>query len=166
MTKSDTVFGRLLAPALALLMLSTAGLAAHDLTLEQTLDIAINRTSRGGMIGGRLEVARMNYHAKRINFYVPEISINGNLPTYAEDKSYRPYLNPYDKELFETTNLDFTSNIRLRQSLITGGTRDSPRSWGALSMRPAAAAFLTSRWRNHYCGHHRQSMICTIVATI
>ena len=107
--------------ALGLLLLSSTITLARDLTLNQALDMALNKTSSGEMIRGRLEVARMNYHAKRINFYVPEISINGNLPTYAEDKSYRPYTNPYDKELFETQNLDFTSNIRLRQSLVTGG---------------------------------------------
>jgi outer membrane protein TolC len=115
---------RALAIALALvitILIQPPDLPAGDLTLEQAVDLALNQTTRGSMIRGRLDIAQMNYDAKRINFYVPEISINGSLPSYAEDESYRPYTNPYDKELFETTNLDFTSNIRLRQSLITGG---------------------------------------------
>lgn len=121
MRMAKSGFGKCLTFALAALLLLPALLQARDLTLQKALDIAVNRTSRGGMIQGRLEVAQMNYDAKRINFYVPEISINGNLPTYAEDKSYRPYSGNYDKAVYQTKNLDFNSNIQLQQSLITGG---------------------------------------------
>lgn len=98
-----------------------AMLSARDLTLDQALDIALDHTARGGMIKGKLEVAEMNYRAKRINFYVPEVSINGRLPEYSEDESYRPFSNAYDKQLFQTRNIDFSSFIQARQSLITGG---------------------------------------------
>jgi hypothetical protein len=41
------------------------------LTLEDAVDIALNRTSRGEMIRGNLEVAELNYFARKINFYLP-----------------------------------------------------------------------------------------------
>jgi len=73
------------------------------------------------MIRGNLEVAQQYYRARRINMYLPEISINGSVPTYAVDESYRPYSDPHTKELFENRNLDFRSFIELKQSLFTGG---------------------------------------------
>lgn len=93
----------------------------RDLTLDQALDLALNHTARGDMIEGNLEVARQYYSARRINMYLPEVSINGSLPTYALDESYRPFNNPLDKRLYEERNLDFRSFIELNQTLITGG---------------------------------------------
>jgi len=94
---------------------------ARQLTLDQALKRALNQTARGEMIRGNLEVAQQYYRARRINMYLPEISINGSVPTYAVDESYRPYSDPHTKELFENRNLDFRSFIELKQSLFTGG---------------------------------------------
>ncbi len=115
----DRVSGILLA-ILAVLCTETGVLAA-PLTLEQALDIALNRTSRGSVIRGDLEVAEQTYHARRINFYVPEISLNGSLPSYAEDESYRFFYGSPLKQLYKTNDFGLTSFIQLKQSLITGG---------------------------------------------
>ena len=56
--------------------------AARELALERALDIALNRTGRGEIIRGNLEVAEETYFAEKINFYLPEISINGALHSY------------------------------------------------------------------------------------
>ena len=97
-----------------------SGLAV-ELTLEQAIASALNKTARGGIIEGKLEVAEQNYHAKRINFYVPEISINGSLPSYAVDESFRFFGGSTQKQLYKTRELNFRSFIELNQSLITGG---------------------------------------------
>ncbi|MBK7140567.1 MAG: TolC family protein [bacterium] len=94
---------------------------ARPLTLEEATDIALNRTSRGSVIKGDLEVAEQTYHAKRINFYVPEISLNGSLPSYAEDESYRFFYGSPLKQLYKTNDLGISSFIQLKQALITGG---------------------------------------------
>lgn len=91
------------------------------LTLEEAINIGINHTSRGGMINGNLEVAEQNYYARRINFYLPEISINGSVPSYSVDESYRFFGGSDTKKLYETKDLGFNSFIELNQSLITGG---------------------------------------------
>lgn len=104
-------------------VLSLSGtVVARNLTLDQALDIALNHTMRGEMIEGNLEVAEQLYSARRINMYLPEISINGSVPSYRSAEEYRPYKNPQDKELYKTRNLDFSSFIELNQTLITGGT--------------------------------------------
>ncbi len=95
---------------------------ARSLTLQQALDRAINETARGEMIRGNLEVAQQYYSARRINMYLPEVSINGSLPSYEISKSYQPFSGPFDKRLFEERTLDFESNIQLKQSLFTGGS--------------------------------------------
>lgn len=116
-------FGWIIAALAAMTVAATADQAwSRDLTLDQAVDIAINHTARGDMIEGNLEVARQYYSARRINMYLPEISINGALPTYARDESYRPFSNPLDRQLYAERNLDFNSFIELDQSLITGGS--------------------------------------------
>ncbi len=108
--------------ALLLALFALPGqVAARDLTLQQALDIALNQTARGGMIRGRADVAEMKFRAKKINFYVPQVSINGNLPTYSVDESYKGFTSVYDKRVFQTRGLFFTSNIEAKQSLLTGG---------------------------------------------
>ena len=47
----------------------------QTLTLDQALDIALNRTMRGEMIEGNFEVTEQLYSARRINMYLPEISV-------------------------------------------------------------------------------------------
>ena len=105
----------------AVLIVSTGIGTAQSLTLDQALDIALNRTMRGEMIEGNYEVAKQLYSARHINMYLPEISINGSVPSYRQAREYRPYNSPNDRELFETRNLNFSSFIELKQSLFTGG---------------------------------------------
>ncbi len=94
---------------------------SRQITLEQAVEMAVSNTPRGSIIRGRLEVAEQNYKAKRINFYVPEISINGSLPSYAVDESFRFFGGSSQKELYKTKELSFRSFVELNQSLITGG---------------------------------------------
>lgn len=94
---------------------------AELLTLDEAIDFAVNRTSRGGTIRGNLEVAEQNYFARKINFYVPEISINGSVPAYNVDESYRFFGGATEKRLYRTRDLGISSFIELNQSLIIGG---------------------------------------------
>jgi outer membrane protein TolC len=114
---------RVVALALAgLLLVAATDLAsARELTLDQALDIALKQTMRGEMIEGNLEVAEQLYSARRINMYLPEISINGSLPSYRKAQAFQPYRNPLDRQPFKTRNLDFSSFIELKQTLFTGG---------------------------------------------
>jgi len=61
---------------------------AFELTYEQALDIALNRSSQADIISGNLEVAERNYFARRVNFYLPAISINGSLPAWESREEY------------------------------------------------------------------------------
>lgn len=101
--------------------LPAMNVTAVDLTLDQAIEMALNKTARGDIIDGKLEVAEQNYHAKRINFYLPEISINGSLPSYAVDESFRFFGGSTQKQLYKTRELNFRSFVELNQSLITGG---------------------------------------------
>ncbi len=92
-----------------------------ELTLEKAIEHALNKTARGDIIEGKLEVAKQNFDAKRINFYVPEISINGSIPAYAVDESYRFFGGSAQKQLYKTKEMNFSSFVELNQSLITGG---------------------------------------------
>ena len=103
------------------LVVATDHAAARELTLNQALDIALKQTMRGEMIEGNLEVAEQLYSARRINMYLPEISINGSVPSYRKAQAYQPYRNPLDRQPFRTRNLDFNSFIELKQTLFTGG---------------------------------------------
>ena len=85
------------------------------------MQIALERSSRGEIIDGDLEVAEQNYFAEKINFYIPEISLNGNLPVYNVSESFRFFGGLDEKQLIRTTDRDLRTNIELKQSLITGG---------------------------------------------
>ena len=114
-------WGRIgLSISVVLIVSTTIGMG-QTLTLDQALNMALNRTMRGEMIEGNFEVTEQLYSARRINMYLPEISINGSVPSYRKATEYRPYNSPNDRELFETRNLNFSSFIELKQSLFTGG---------------------------------------------
>ncbi len=102
-------------------VLVVPNLSGRDLTLDEALTVAVGQSSRGNIIAGNLDVAEQNYRAKRINFYVPEISINGSLPSYTQAKRYGFAQGATDRSLFETRNLGLSSFIKLEQSLVTGG---------------------------------------------
>lgn len=114
---------RLLAPLFlsAAVAIIPASSEAIELTLEQAIEMAVNKTARGDIIDGKFEVAQQNFAAKRINFYVPEISINGSIPGYAVDESFRFFGGSPQKELYRTKELNFSSFVELNQSLMTGG---------------------------------------------
>ncbi|MDH3938793.1 MAG: hypothetical protein OEV68_15830, partial [candidate division Zixibacteria bacterium] len=59
-----------------LLLMFVPSASAEVLTLDEAIDIAVNRTGRGGIIEGNFEVAEQQYFAEKIGFYLPEISIN------------------------------------------------------------------------------------------
>jgi len=111
-----------LALAVLPLVAATNHATARELTLDQALDIALKQTMRGEMIEGNLEVAEQLYSARRINMYLPEISINGSLPSYEKAQAYRPVRNPLDRQLSRTRDLNFNSYVELKQTLFTGGT--------------------------------------------
>jgi outer membrane protein len=99
----------------------TVGLMAREISLDEAIDISLNRTARGNMVRGSYEVAEQNYFARKINFYVPEISVNGSVPAYSVDESFRFFGGATEKQLYKTRDLGFNSFIQLRQNLIIGG---------------------------------------------
>ena len=103
-------------------VITTAGIsAAREITLDDALSVAVGQSSRGNIIAGNFQVAEQNYRARKINFYVPEISINGSLPSYNRARRYDFAQGATDRSLIETRDLGLSSFIRLKQSLITGG---------------------------------------------
>ena len=94
---------------------------AEVITLEDALTIALTESSRGSIIEGNLEVAEKQYFAKKVNFYVPKVFLNGSLPSYSVNESFRFFGGATQKSLFKTTDFEYRSNIQLDQSLITGG---------------------------------------------
>ncbi|RKX18149.1 MAG: hypothetical protein DRP35_09735 [Candidatus Zixiibacteriota bacterium] len=94
---------------------------AEVITLEDALTISITESSRGSIIEGNLEVAEKQYYAKKVNFYVPKVFLNGSLPSYSVNESFRFFGGATQKSLFKTTDFEYRSNIQLDQSLITGG---------------------------------------------
>lgn len=92
---------------------------SRTISLDEALQIAVNQTARGGMIRGNQEVAEQKYSARRINYILPEISINGSLPALDFGKTYGQF--GQEKGLYERRTTDFQSFIELRQSLLTGG---------------------------------------------
>jgi outer membrane protein TolC len=107
--------------ALAAIPVVPAAVSATDLTLEEALRIARERTARGSIIDGQLEVAEQTYQARRTNFYFPAISVNGQIPSYNLDESYRNIYGISNRVLARSTDLGFRSFIEAKQSLITGG---------------------------------------------
>jgi outer membrane protein TolC len=100
-----------------------AGVSAREITLDQALDMAVHQSARGGIIKGREEVAQQNYYARKINFRLPEVSINGELPAYVYDESYRFFGGSTSKSLYTTKDLDFNTFLELKQNLpVMGGT--------------------------------------------
>jgi len=111
-----------LVPALAtiLIMATTGHVSARELSLDQALDIALKQTMRGEMIEGNLEVAEQLYSARRINMYVPEISINGSVPSFRKSEAYEE-LRLGEFGWSKRRYYDYTTFVELKQTLITGG---------------------------------------------
>jgi outer membrane protein TolC len=104
-------------------LIFVAGVSAREITLNQALDMAVHQSARGGIIKGKEEVAQQNYYARKINFRLPEVSINGELPAYVYDESYRFFGGSTRKSLYTTKDLDFNTFLELKQNLpVMGGT--------------------------------------------
>ena len=97
--------------------LLAATVQSRQLTLDEATDVALNNTSRGSIIVGKREVAEQTYNARRINFLVPEISINGRLPSYSVDESFRLFIGGDGKQLYKTRDISFNTFVELKQSL-------------------------------------------------
>lgn len=104
-----------------LLLMSFSTVHSIELTLSDALKSACEKSSRAEIINGDLEVAEQYYNAEKINFYLPEISLNGNLPIYNVMESFGNIYGQSQKSLNKRTTLNYNANIDLRQSLITGG---------------------------------------------
>lgn len=146
--KRDTArYDRFLMPALVaavIVAMVCSEARTRDLTLDEALNIAVKNSSRGEIIAGDLEVAEQNYFAERINFYIPEISINGNVPVYNVTESFRFFGGLDQKQLIRTTDRDFRSYIELSQSLITGGNINvTGNIWNRRSEYPLAGSDVT-----------------------
>jgi outer membrane protein TolC len=103
------------------LVVATDQAAARELTLNQALDIALNQTMRGEMIEGNLEVSEQLYSARRINMYLPEISINGSVPSLRNSEAYEE-LRLGEFGWSKRRYYDYTTFVELKQTLITGGS--------------------------------------------
>jgi outer membrane protein TolC len=104
------------------LMIASGTGVGQSLSLRQALEIGLGQTMRGEMIEGNLEVAEQLYSARRINMYLPEISINGSIPSFRKSQAYEALRGELEYGFSKRRNLDFTSNIELKQTLITGGS--------------------------------------------
>jgi len=91
------------------------------MTMSEAIDRALHHSSQSRVIRGNVAVAEQNYRARKLNFYFPSISLNGNLPSYTIDESYRHFGASPVKELYKTRDLSFRSFLQLHQNLITGG---------------------------------------------
>ncbi len=111
----------LFAAAVALVIVAGPA-SALDITLDEAMRTALQRSDRSQIINGDLEVAQQTYSAARSGFYLPEISINGSLPAYQNNESFTQYGNTTDSKVtVKRTNFDLRSNIQLKQNIITGG---------------------------------------------
>lgn len=110
--------------ALCLIGLLSVGRSVHaeQVTLSQALERAVGHTGRGIIIDGNLDVAEQRYFAEKINFYVPELSLNGSLPSYRVAEEYDFIEGTLDqKGVRRRTWFDFDADITLNQNLVTGG---------------------------------------------
>lgn len=97
---------------------------SEPLTLEEAIRLAVRESARGRIIRGDVEVKQGLYQASRSNFYFPSVSVNGQVPAYAVDQSYKFFGGSTRKRLYKTRGLELNSFVQLQQSLVTGGTLD------------------------------------------
>lgn len=96
--------------------------AREPLTLEEAIRLAVRESARGRIIRGDVEVKQGLYQASHSNFYFPSVSVNGQVPAYAVDQSYKFFGGSTRKRLYKTQGLALNSFVQLEQSLLTGGT--------------------------------------------
>ncbi|RKX28369.1 MAG: hypothetical protein DRP47_04470 [Candidatus Zixiibacteriota bacterium] len=95
--------------------------SARELTFNEAINIAVNHSSRGQIIRGDLDVAERSYFARKVSFWVPEISIRGSIPAYEVNETYSYLPGTDTKTTGQRTMVDWESYINLDQNLITGG---------------------------------------------
>jgi hypothetical protein len=94
----------------------------QPLTLDEAIRLAVRESARGRIIRGDVEVKQGLYQASRSNFYFPSVSVNGQVPAYSVDQSYKFFGGSTRKRLYKTQGLTLNSFVELDQSLVTGGT--------------------------------------------
>ncbi len=99
----------------------TSPAAGQPMTLDSALEHLLGETTRGRIIKGQHQVARDKFDAEKIGYYLPEISFNTTLPTYAYTEDYNTYPGFTDPILFKRNNIGANGNIRMRQKVLTGG---------------------------------------------
>ncbi len=95
--------------------------SGREISLTEAMEVALRQTGRGMIIEGNLEVAEQKYFAERINFYVPEISINTSLPAYNVNETYDFFPGTDVKGFGRSTRFNLDADITLKQNLFTGG---------------------------------------------
>jgi outer membrane protein len=105
-----------------LLLGTPAWSGAVPMTLVEALDRAVQHTARGRILRGQADVAAQRYRAQRINYLVPEVSINGSVPAFDVDEDYRFFGGANTKQLYRTRDMSYQSFIEMKQSLVTGGS--------------------------------------------
>jgi outer membrane protein TolC len=110
--------------AIILALWPASARAREPLTLEEAIRLAVQESARGRIIRGDVEVKQGLYQASRSNFYFPSVSINGQVPSYSVDQSYKFFGGSTRKRLYKTQGLELNSFVQLEQSLLTGGTFD------------------------------------------
>jgi outer membrane protein TolC len=95
--------------------------ADQTMTLDSALQQLLEQTTRGRIIAGQHQVAQDKFDAEKIGYYLPEISLNTTLPTYAYTEDYNTYPGFTDPILFKRNNIGANGNIRMRQKVLTGG---------------------------------------------
>jgi len=116
---SGTWLPAMLVAILLTLTITHSDALAVDLTYDQAIAKVTNRSTRGAILRGDLEVAEKNFFARRIRFYVPSISLDASVPSYRSTKAWERY--GRRRQLIESSSFDFDSKITMNQSLITGG---------------------------------------------
>jgi outer membrane protein TolC len=95
--------------------------ADQAMTLDSALQHLLKETTRGRIIQGQHQVARDKFDAEKIGYYLPEISFNTTLPSYAYTEDYNNYPGFTDPILFKRNNVGAAGNLRMRQKVLTGG---------------------------------------------
>ncbi len=96
-------------------------LAAEEYTLEQTLDKLLNNSTRGQIIRGQFDVSEAKFQAEKVGYYLPEISLKSTLPSISEVERFGDIANIGDPLLYTTRNSSRSSNIEMKQKIVTGG---------------------------------------------
>jgi len=102
------------------LNLVAVSVAGETITLKETLDRLVTRTTRARIITGQREVAKAKFSAEKIGYYLPKISFS-TLPEYGISEDYTSYFGISDPISFKSASASGYGNIQLKQKVLTGG---------------------------------------------